>query len=141
MRKLALLTVALGLAVAPLPALAQAPAAASTATPSDYILLTVFFRHDQTKNLDELNKIQEAQGFAAKIPPPGVEVVSWHVVMGIGQVAVFKVPPARLRELNRAIEQGAWGAFKTEFYPTYDLTEALKARSAAARATAAKPGP
>jgi hypothetical protein len=26
----------------------------------------------------------------------------------------------RLREVNLQIEHGAWGAFRTEFYPTYD---------------------
>ena len=31
------------------------------------------------------------------------------------------VPAERLREVNRAIEQTAWGGFRTEFYPTYDL--------------------
>ena len=28
--------------------------------------------------------------------------------------------PADLRTLNLSIEKGAWGAFRTEFYPTYD---------------------
>jgi hypothetical protein len=32
----------------------------------------------------------------------------------------LKVPAARLREVNLAIENSAWGAFRTEFYPTYD---------------------
>jgi hypothetical protein len=26
-----------------------------------------------------------------------------------------------LRAVNLAIEQNAWGAFETEFYPTYDF--------------------
>jgi len=41
--------------------------------------------------------------------------------MGIGQVVTLRVPPERLREVNRVIEEKAWGAFKTEFYPTYDF--------------------
>jgi hypothetical protein len=43
------------------------------------------------------------------------------VMMGIGQVVTLRVPAERLREVNRAIEQTAWGGFRTEFYPTYDL--------------------
>jgi hypothetical protein len=31
------------------------------------------------------------------------------------------VPASRLREVNRAIEHSAWGAFRTEFYATYDF--------------------
>lgn len=105
----------------------QSLAPTSTATPSDHVLVTVVFRHDQSLNLNQINKIQEEQRFFGRIPPAGVDVVSWHVAMGLGYVVVFKVPPARLRDLNRSVEQGAWGAFKTEFYPTYDLTAPIRA--------------
>ena len=37
------------------------------------------------------------------------------------QVVTLRVPPARLRDVNRAIEKTAWKAFRTEFYATYDL--------------------
>jgi hypothetical protein len=33
--------------------------------------LTVFLKHDQSKNLDELNRIQEESGFWGKFPPDG----------------------------------------------------------------------
>lgn len=55
-----------------------------------------------------------------KFPPKGMDVVSWYVMMGIGQVVTVRVPAERLREVNRAVEEAAWGAFRTEFYPTYD---------------------
>src|ERR1700760_3280296 len=87
---------------------------------SDAILLTVFLRHDEAKNLDEIQKIEEAQGLYKSFPPPGTSVVSWHVVMGIGQIVTLEVPAAKLREVNVALERGAWKAFRTEFYPTYD---------------------
>ncbi len=51
--------------------------------------------------------------------------------MGIGQVVTLRVPGHRLRDVNLAIEQSAWGAFETEFYPTYDFRpvwEQIKAR-------------
>ncbi len=41
-------------------------------------------------------------------------------MMGIGQVVTLRVPASRLRDVNLAIEKCAWGAFRTEFYPTYD---------------------
>jgi hypothetical protein len=44
--------------------------------------------------------------------------------MGMGHVVTLRVPPARLREVNRSVEQNAWKVFRTEFYPTYDFREA-----------------
>jgi hypothetical protein len=41
-------------------------------------------------------------------------------MMGIGQVVTLRVPAERLREVNRALEETAWGGYRTEFYPTYD---------------------
>jgi len=41
-------------------------------------------------------------------------------MMGIGQVVTLRVPANRLREVNRAIEETAWGGYSTDFYPTYD---------------------
>jgi len=67
-----------------------------------------------------INEQLRNQGYYQAFPPPGIEVVSWYVVMGIGQVVTLRVPAERLRDVNRAIKQTAWGAFRTEFYPTYD---------------------
>ena len=83
-------------------------------------LLTAFLRHDESKRLDVINEQLRNQGYYQAFPPPGIEVVSWYVVMGIGQVVTLRVPAERLRDVNRAIKQTAWGAFRTEFYPTYD---------------------
>ena len=88
------------------------------------VMLTVFLRHDQSKNLDEINEILFNRDFTEKFPPPGVKIVSWHVLMGIGQVVTLEVPPDLVRTVNRTIEQGAWGAFRTEFYLTYDFLPA-----------------
>jgi hypothetical protein len=84
------------------------------------ILLTIFLRHDQSKPLDEINSELRKQGYYKAFPPPGIEVVSWYVMMGIGQVITLRVPADRLREVNVAIEKTAWGGYRTEFYPTYD---------------------
>ncbi len=100
---------------------AQTPRPTPTASPqSDAILLTIFLRHDQSKTLDEINDHLKKTGWYDKFPPPGVEIVSWYVMMGIGQVVTLRVPPDKLREVNRVIEESAWGGYRTEFYPTYD---------------------
>ena len=45
-------------------------------------------------------------------------------MVGIGHVVTLKVPAARLREVNIAIERNAWGALSTEFYAIYDFVDA-----------------
>lgn len=67
-------------------------------------LLTIFLRHDQTKTLDEIGAHLKKTGWGRKFPPQGMEVVSWYVMMGIGQVVTLRVPARRLREVNRAVE-------------------------------------
>ena len=89
--------------------------------PKDSILLTVFLKHDQSKNLNEIQEILTDQGFFEAFPPKGVSIVSWYVMMGIGQVVTLEVPAHQLNEVNLAIERTAWKAFNTEFYPTYNL--------------------
>jgi hypothetical protein len=115
---LALLVAAVGLSDPP-------PAAAPHAQGT--MMLTIFLRHDQSKTLGEIRKELEASGFFQRFPPPGVEVVSWYVMMGIGQVVTLRFPAEKLREVNLAIEQSAWGAYRTEFYPTYDYRAAAEA--------------
>ncbi len=88
---------------------------------ADEILLTIHLKHQKDKNLAEINAKLDATGFWQRFPPEGTEVVSWYVMMGIGQVVTLKVPAPKLRDVNLAIEQCAWGAFDTEFFPTYDF--------------------
>ncbi|MFM0725644.1 hypothetical protein PQQ53_18420 [Paraburkholderia strydomiana] len=123
------------------PAIAKAPGtSAAPSTPAaapaadDTFLLTIFLRHDESKPLPKINDQLRAQGFFKTFPPPGIEVVSWYVMMGIGQVVTLRVPASRLREVNRAIESTAWGGYHTEFYPTYDY----KAQAQQMRATDGK---
>ena len=97
-----------------------APAENAAPTPDNAVLLTIFLKHDQSRPLGELNAQLEKQGYYKAFPPTGVEVVSWYVMMGIGQVVTLRLPASRLREVNRAIENTAWGSYRTEFYPTYD---------------------
>ncbi len=85
------------------------------------ILLTIFLKHDQAKTLDEILEQLDKTEFWTQFPPEGIDVVSWYVMMGIGQVVTLKLPGHRLREVNMAVERTAWKAFRTEFYPTYDF--------------------
>ena len=94
--------------------------------PDDSILLTVFLKHNQSNNFEEFQKILEEQGFFEIFPPEGVTVVSWYVMMGIGQVVTLEVPAHKLREVNLAVEKSAWKAFTVEFYPTYNLYPVFK---------------
>jgi hypothetical protein len=98
------------------------------------VLVTIMLRHDQSMSLDEINKKVDATGFWKQFPPDGIEVASWYVVMGIGHVVTLKVPPARLREVNLAVERSAWGAYRTEFYPSYDYREIARQNRARAQA-------
>ncbi|CAD6531588.1 hypothetical protein LMG27952_02599 [Paraburkholderia hiiakae] len=119
----------------PLSAVAQTnPAETPPAAPAGdgTFLLTIFLKHDESKPLPKINQQLAEQGFYKAFPPPGIEVVSWYVMMGIGQVVTLRVPADRLREVNRAIEETAWGGYHTEFYPTYDykaLAERARSRN------------
>ena len=119
--KLSLRCAALALCLAAAPAQSQSPPASTqTPTPDNAVMLTVFLRHDESRPLGDINAQLQRQGFYKAFPPPGVEVVSWYVMMGIGQVVTLRLPASRLREVNRVLEDTAWGAYRTEFYATYD---------------------
>ncbi|GBQ27518.1 hypothetical protein HLH34_10190 [Gluconacetobacter azotocaptans] len=99
---------------------AAPPSSHAVATPDNAILLTIFLKHDENRPLGELSAQLERQGFYKAFPPNGTEVVSWYVMMGIGQVVTLRLPASRLREVNRVLEDTAWGVYHTEFFPTYD---------------------
>lgn len=88
---------------------------------NDSMMITIMLKHHQDKNIDELIEIREKNGFTENFPPASAKVISWYVMMGIGQVVTVKIPASELRALNIAVERSVWGAFSTEFYPTYDL--------------------
>nr|WP_234484146.1 hypothetical protein [Noviherbaspirillum pedocola] len=99
---------------------AAPPAGTASATPDNAVLLTVFLKHDQSRPLGELNAQLKRQGFYQAFPPQGMEVVSWYVAMGIGQVVTLRLPATRVREVNRVLEDTAWGVYQTEFFLSYD---------------------
>lgn len=90
------------------------------------ILLTVILRHDQSKTLDEIDDHLAKTGFNKTFPPEGVEIVSYYIVMGVGHIITLRLPPDKLRDVNVAFEKGVWGAFRTEFYVSYDYLPIFK---------------
>ena len=102
----------------------EGPLTAPLLEDEEAFLLTVFLKHDQTMNVSEINALAEQNRLDEIFPPEGVEIVDHYVFMGVGQVIVLRVPPNRLRMVNIALERGAWGAYQTEFYITYDLAAA-----------------
>jgi hypothetical protein len=79
--------------------------------------------------LSELNAQLQRQGDYKAFPPEGVEVASWYVTMGIGQVVTLRLPASWLREINRILENTAWGSYRTEFYPTCDTGRSASRRT------------
>ena len=73
------------------------------------ILLTVFLKHDQSKTLGEFQTALDARDWWRRFPPEGVEIVSWTVAMGLGQIVTLRLPPDRLQAVNVELERSAWG--------------------------------
>ena len=48
--------------------------------------------------------------------PQGFQPLAFAAVSALAS----SVSPSRIREVNRVLEDTAWGAYRTEFYPTYD---------------------
>ena len=102
MRYLAmLLAAALSIPLSTFAAESQPPTSTPGAqTPADYILLTVVLRHDQSRTFEEIGKHLDSKQFWKQFPPPGIEIESWYVMMGLGHVITLRVPPARLGRLT-----------------------------------------
>ncbi|MEZ4939452.1 MAG: hypothetical protein R3D58_01205 [Saprospiraceae bacterium] len=89
----------------------------------DSVMVTLILKHQQDKNLQEIRRVLEAQGFWDMFPPEDARIISWTIAMGLGHVIVLQVPANAIRRLNLAIENGAWGAYDSEFYLSYDYKE------------------
>lgn len=87
----------------------------------NHILLTVFLRHDQSKNRSEIIAHAKKTGLYRDFPPEGTELVSCTVAMSFGLIFVLRVEADKLRTLNCFMEEKAWGAFRYEVYPSYDI--------------------
>lgn len=88
---------------------------------SETVTLTIFLKHDQSKNLDIIQAHLSEMEWWDRFPPEGVEILSWNVVMGIGQIVTLRMPPSLIAKVNVELERSAWKVFSTEFFPTYDF--------------------
>ena len=91
------------------------------AAAAETMLLTIFLRHDQSNDLDAIQTRLKAAGWWDAFPPEGVEIVSWTVAMGFGQIVTLRLPASKLADVNVELERSAWGVFRTECYPAYDF--------------------
>jgi len=91
------------------------------AAAAETMLLTIFLRHDQSNDLDAIQTRLKSAGWWDAFPPEGVEIVSWTVAMGFGQIVTLRLPASKLAEVNVELERSAWGVFRTECYPAYDF--------------------
>ncbi len=96
------------------------PSMNAEAQKADSFMVTVILKHQQDKNLPEIRRVLEAQGFWDIFPPQDCRVVSWTMAMSLGHIITLKVPAGAVRRLNLAIENGAWGAYSSEIFITYD---------------------
>ncbi|KZE81015.1 hypothetical protein AV926_09595 [Myroides marinus] len=92
------------------------------------MVLSYVLKHQQNKNLDEIVQILEENKFWEVFPPKEVEVLSWQVLIGLGHVVTLAFNPELLRTVNLSIEKGAWGAFDTTAYATYDYMNQWKSK-------------
>ena len=89
-------------------------------TLTDSILVTVILKYQQDKNFIELRRLLESQGFWDLFPIAEARVVSWNIAIGLGHIVTLKMPAGSVRRLNLAIQNGAWGAFASEVYISYE---------------------
>ena len=59
------------------------------------MLMTVFLKHDQSNNLDAIQTRLKDADWWERFPPEGVEIVSWVVAMGFGQIVTLRLPPSK----------------------------------------------
>ncbi|RRQ27522.1 hypothetical protein DK926_13055 [Rhodococcus sp. Eu-32] len=84
-------------------------------------MLTIFLRHDQQQNLEQLQTRLDDADWWHGFPPDSCEIVSWVVAMGVGQIVTLRLPAHRLASVNVELERRAWGSFTTDVHPTYDF--------------------
>jgi hypothetical protein len=89
--------------------------------PDGTMLVTLILKHHPGLTLDDVQSRLKASDWWEQFPPPGVEIVSWTVAMGLGQIATLRLRPGRLPALNLELERRGWGVFTTECHPTYDF--------------------
>ncbi|HMX41690.1 MAG TPA: hypothetical protein PK971_09810 [Saprospiraceae bacterium] len=102
------------------------PSTVTSVTAADSVMVTIILKHQQDKNLPEIRRVLEAQGFWDMFPPAEARVVTWTIAAGLGHIVTLMMPAGAVRRLNLALENGAWGAFNTDIYLSYDYKAVWK---------------
>lgn len=100
---------------------------AAISSDPDRVMLTIFLKHTQQLTLEGMGERLRDNGFFEKFPPEGVEVLSWNQLMSFGHVVTLMVPPAKVRDVNRALESSSYSTFKSEVYIGYDFWPIIQA--------------
>ena len=87
---------------------------------ADSLMVTIILKYQQDKSFAELRRLLEANGFWDVFPPADSRVVSWNVAVGLGHIISLQMPADGVRRLYLAVSNGAWGAFNSEVFMTYD---------------------
>ncbi len=87
---------------------------------ADSLLVTVILKYQQDHTFAELRRQLEANGFWEVFPPVDSRVVSWNVALGFGHIVTLKMPADGVRRLYLSITNGAWGAFNSEVFMSYE---------------------
>ncbi len=96
------------------------PSMQASLAADDSLMVTVILKHQQDKNLLEIRRKLESNGFWDLFPPREARVLSWQIAINLGHIIVLKLPANAVRTLNLSLENGAWGAFNTEIHLSYD---------------------
>src|SRR3977135_1280404 len=91
------------------------------AAAAETMLLTIFLRHDQSTTPHTIQARLKAANWWDGFPPAGVEIVSWTVAMGFGQIVTLRLPGSKCVDVSVEPERSAWGVCRTECYPAYDF--------------------
>ncbi len=89
-------------------------------TPPGNQIMTVMLKPN-SQSLEDASRIAASQHLYERFPPKGASIISWNSATGLGEVIVLHFPAEILREVNLPLEQSAWKAYSTEFFPTYDF--------------------
>lgn len=87
----------------------------------EMVMLTLFLKHAPGLDLDAIQSKLKSKDWWSRFPIEGVELVSWVVAMGFGQIVVLKTPAHLVPAINLELERSAWGVFNTECYVSYDF--------------------
>jgi hypothetical protein len=92
----------------------------SDSTHSDSVMVTIILKYQQDKTFAELRRRLESNGFWEVFPPQDSRVVTWNVAVGFGHIVTLNMPTDGVRRLYLSISNGAWGAFNSDVFMTYD---------------------